>query len=44
VRLNRIDGEPITPDEIAARIRELASHERQWFARPSTSRTICASI
>lgn len=27
VRINRIDGEPITPDEIAARIRELASHE-----------------
>jgi 2-oxoglutarate ferredoxin oxidoreductase subunit alpha len=25
VRLNRIDGEPITPDEIAARIRELAA-------------------
>ena len=24
-RLNRIDGEPITPDEIAARIRELAA-------------------
>jgi 2-oxoglutarate ferredoxin oxidoreductase subunit alpha len=25
VRINRIDGEPITPDEIAARIREVAS-------------------
>ena len=25
VRINRVDGEPITPDEIAARIREVAS-------------------
>ena len=27
VGLNRVDGEPITPDQIAARVRELADHE-----------------
>jgi len=26
-RLNRIDGEPISPDAIAARLRELATDE-----------------
>ena len=27
IGLNRVDGEPITPDQIVARVRELAGHE-----------------